>query len=70
MPNSALCGRGKPVAEAAAKPLPSGKPIFLHCRSGKRCVVAAKILKDLGYDGRALAQGYDALLAAGFLKAP
>ena len=66
VPLSALQANG----EAAAKPLPRGKPIYLHCRSGKRSVVAAKILKDLGYDGRALAQGYDALLAAGFLKAP
>lgn len=53
-----------------AKPLPKGKPLYLHCRSGKRSVVATKILKDLGYDARALAPGYDALLQAGFPKAP
>lgn len=53
-----------------AKPLPKGKPLYLHCRSGKRSVVATKILKDLGYDARALSQGYDALLEAGFPKAP
>lgn len=53
---------------AAAKPLPRGKPLYLHCRSGRRSVLAAKILKDLGYDGRALAQGYDELKAAGFAQ--
>jgi phage shock protein E len=55
---------------AASKPLPKGKPVYTHCRSGKRSVTAAKILKDLGFDARALEQGYAKLLEAGFPKAP
>lgn len=56
----------KTSATEAAKPLPKDKPVYLHCRSGKRCVEAAAILKDLGYDARALSQGYEKLLEAGF----
>lgn len=50
--------------------LPKDKPIYLHCRSGKRVLVAAEILAPLGYDVRPLKAGYDDLIQAGFPKAP
>ncbi|MEX0585257.1 MAG: rhodanese-like domain-containing protein, partial [Pirellulales bacterium] len=43
--------------------------IYAHCRSGKRCLTAADLLKKLGYDVRPLKAGYDDLLKAGFKKA-
>jgi phage shock protein E len=49
--------------------LPKDKPIYAHCKSGGRCLIAAGVLKDLGYDVQALEQGYDELLQAGFPKA-
>jgi rhodanese-related sulfurtransferase len=55
-------------AEAAIKGLPKDKVIYLHCARGSRCLKAAKILKDQGYDARPLAAGYEALLKEGFPK--
>jgi rhodanese-related sulfurtransferase len=49
--------------------LPKDKPIYAHCRSGGRCLVAADILAELGYEVRALKPGYEDLLQAGFKKA-
>ena len=52
--------------------LPTDKPIYLHCKAGGRCVIAAKDLqKALGkqYDLRPLKPGYEELLEAGFEKA-
>src|SRR5262245_37617382 len=46
--------------------LPKDKPVYLHCRSGGRCLQAAEILRKLGYDARPLKQGYQELLKAGF----
>lgn len=66
VPLSAL----KASASTAAKPLKKDAPVYLHCRSGKRCLEAAKMLKKLGYDARPLSAGYDELVAAGFAKAP
>lgn len=54
------------------KSLPTDKPIYLHCKAGGRCVIAAKDLKKaLGedYDFRPLKPGYEDLLKAGFEKA-
>ena len=45
------------------------KILYLHCRSGQRCLVAAEKLQELGYNARALKQGYDDLVIAGFKKA-
>ena len=50
------------------KGLPKDKPIYLHCGSGKRCLVAAEILKKQGYDARALKEGYQDLVKSGFKK--
>lgn len=50
--------------------LPPGKIIYLHCAAGGRCLKAADMLKNKGYDLRPLKPGYDALISAGFEKAP
>jgi phage shock protein E len=54
------------------KTLPADKPVYLHCKSGGRSVIAMKELqKALGgdYDFRPLKPGYQDLLDAGFKKA-
>lgn len=51
------------------KTLPKDKIAYLHCGSGKRCLVAAEVLKKQGYDVRPLKEGYKSLLANGFPKA-
>jgi rhodanese-related sulfurtransferase len=43
-----------------------GKVIYVHCKSGRRCLIAADALTKLGYDARPLKQGYEDLLKAGF----
>jgi rhodanese-related sulfurtransferase len=55
--------------DAAIKELPKDKVIYLHCARGSRCLKAARILKDQGYDARPLAAGYEVLLKEGFPKA-
>ena len=50
--------------------LPKDKPIYVHCRSGGRCLKAGEILKAKGYDARPLAAGYNQLIQDGFEKAP
>jgi rhodanese-related sulfurtransferase len=49
--------------------IPAGKPVYLHCAAGGRCLKAADILKAAGYDVRPLKPGYEALLKEGFEKA-
>ncbi len=49
-----------------ARVLPQDKIIYCHCLAGGRCLLAADILKPLGYDVRPLGQSYDELVAAGF----
>jgi phage shock protein E len=56
-------------SETAIKDLPKDKVIYLHCARGSRCLKAAKILKEQGYDARPLAAGYEALVKEGFPKA-
>ena len=46
--------------------LPQDKIVYCHCRSGRRVLVAAPILRKLGYDVQALKAGYSELLEAGF----
>ncbi len=55
--------------EEIEKAIPKGKVAYLHCKSGGRCLIAAEILKKQGYDVRALKEGYEDLLGAGFPKA-
>ena len=56
-------------AEQLKTLIPAGKVVYLHCAAGGRCLKAADLLKDAGYDVRPLKPGYDALLKAGFEKA-
>ncbi len=46
--------------------LPKGKIVYLHCASGARCIEAAELLTDLGFEVRALKPGYDEFVEAGF----
>jgi phage shock protein E len=59
----------KADAARAAKLLPAGVPVYLHCRSGKRCVAAAELLAPHGRDVRPLAQGFEELSRNGFAAA-
>lgn len=51
------------------KLLPKDKPVYCHCRSGGRVLVASKLLRAKGYDIRPLKLGYADLVKAGFVKA-
>src|SRR5688572_26818033 len=59
----------KEYTEQLAKDAPKDKIIYCHCKAGVRALTAANILKELGYDVRPLAQGYEELIEAGFPKA-
>ncbi len=50
------------------KDLAKDKVIYCHCKAGGRALLAADILKKLGYDVRPLKEGYEDLLKAGFIK--
>ncbi len=56
-------------ADELAKLLPAGKPVYLHCAKGGRCLTAADLLKLAGRDLRPLKAGYSDLVTAGFPKA-
>jgi rhodanese-related sulfurtransferase len=56
-------------ADRLKETIPAEKVVYLHCASGRRCLAAADLLKKQGYDTRALKDGYEALLKAGFEKA-
>ena len=45
---------------------PKDKIVYLHCASGARCIEAAELLTDLGFEVRPLKPGYDAFIEAGF----
>lgn len=57
--------KGVPTDELKKK-LPPGTVVYLHCASGKRCLTAADILKERGYDVRPLKDGFGALVKNGF----
>jgi phage shock protein E len=57
--------KGVPADELKKK-LPAGKVLYLHCGSGKRCLAAADILKEKGYDVRPLKDGFKSLVKNGF----
>lgn len=46
--------------------LPKDRIIYTHCRSGVRSMTAAQLLRDFGYDARALKAGFVDLAKAGF----
>ncbi len=62
--------QGKIKAENLARVLPKGQVIYCHCAAGGRCLKAAEVLREHGYDVRPLKPGYQALLKAGFPPAP
>lgn len=55
--------------EELEKKIPGKKILYLHCRSGRRVLAAAPILRKAGADARPLRHGYDALRKAGFKEA-
>lgn len=59
----------QPSKEELKKRFGEQKIVYLHCRSGGRCLLATEVLKDKGYDIRPLKQGYTELLKNGFQKA-
>jgi phage shock protein E len=50
------------------KAIPKGTILYCHCASGGRSVPAGEALRKIGFDARALREGYRDLLAAGFPK--
>ncbi|HYG78482.1 MAG TPA: rhodanese-like domain-containing protein [Planctomycetota bacterium] len=56
------------TAASAPADVPKDKPVYVHCRSGKRSLVATEILKKFGIDARALKPGYEELSQHGFEK--
>jgi rhodanese-related sulfurtransferase len=46
--------------------MPKDKIVYLHCASGARCIEAAELLTDLGFEVRPLEPRYDAFIEAGF----
>jgi len=57
------------TATQAPANVPKDKPVYIHCKSGKRALMAAGILKTFGIDVRPLKAGYDDLKEQGFEKA-
>ncbi|MEZ6053297.1 MAG: rhodanese-like domain-containing protein [Planctomycetaceae bacterium] len=57
------------VTDDELKALPKDKILYLHCRSGQRCLVAGEILSKYGFNIRVLKPGYEDLISAGFPKA-
>jgi len=54
---------------ALANQLPKDKPVYLHWRAGGRAMLAARLLKKLGYDARPLRQSFETLARSGFTRA-
>lgn len=46
--------------------LDKDKPVYCHCRSGRRVLTAAPLLKKMGFDIRPLKAGFDELRENGF----
>lgn len=51
------------------KKLSKKYPLYVHCRSGGRCLIASEMLEELGYETRPLKPGYQQLINAGFPQA-
>jgi len=56
-------------AKDLANTLPEDKVVYTYCAVGKRAILAAKFVEELGYEVRPLKPGYEQLLRAGFKKA-
>jgi phage shock protein E len=62
-------GKAAENPEAQAKlagELPKDKIIYCHCARGARAQTAGDVLRELGYDVRPLAAGYEELCKQGF----
>lgn len=46
--------------------LPEGKPLYIHCASGGRCLLVSELLDKHGYQTKAMKPGYKQLIEAGF----
>jgi rhodanese-related sulfurtransferase len=58
---------GDPAArQKLEKALPKDRIVYCHCARGVRALMAGDILKNLGYDVRPLAAGFEELGKAGF----
>jgi phage shock protein E len=57
------------IAKDVDERLDKRKIVYVHCASGKRSLLAAEILRPLGYDVRPLRPGFKELLKAGFPEA-
>ncbi|MCO6456922.1 MAG: rhodanese-like domain-containing protein [Pirellulaceae bacterium] len=68
LPLSEMTRADDPAAarRAIAKAIPRDKILYPYCRSGKRCLAATDVLRELGYDARALKHGFPDLIKAGF----
>ena len=71
VPLSELAEKSADPAYAAqlAERLPKDRPVYTHCKSGGRCVLAADPLRRLGYDVRPMKQGFADLAGAPFDRA-
>lgn len=60
--------KAKPSAKVQAilNGLDKDEPVYFHCRSGRRVLVAAPLLKKMGFDVRPLKAGFDELRKNGF----
>jgi rhodanese-related sulfurtransferase/ubiquinone/menaquinone biosynthesis C-methylase UbiE len=67
-PLSKLQSEDKDLIEQLRDTLDKERIIYLHCRSGRRTLIAAPILEKLSYDARPLKAGYQDLIKAGFNK--
>lgn len=57
---------GDQFADRLAERVPKKKILYLYCRSGRRVLAAASILRKQGYDARPLKAGFEQLRQAGF----
>lgn len=56
-------------AERLGDKVPRKKIVYIYCRSGRRALTAASMLRKQGYDARALKAGFEDLRQAGFTAA-
>ena len=61
--------KGEQFAERLGEKVPAKKILYVYCRSGRRVLTAAGILRKQGYDVRPLKAGFEALREAGFTPA-
>ncbi len=66
VPLGKLQSGDKELIEQLTKAIDNNKILYYYCRSGRRTLIAALILKEMGYDARPLSEGYADLLKAGF----